>query len=338
MAFRNSTFYPIGNQSGRSHAPAKYIYRTDDSIATIVSADYFNDIRSKLSEGDEIEVQFVIFVSETDDSYTEVTGGSKVIVAYNRGNIIHVMEVSNTSSLLFGTIPDISTAGTAIGGGAATDGNLDLVVQSGGEIVRIMTILGGAITGGDAVITPGNQTTNTTFANGTITIANAGSAIGDMDTGLPKGLSHMQPGQTMRLVSDGGSTNSVPVYVMCEIQDELHQHIYLTTVIPNISTAASAGSVVMPVEGTIVSVNVINYADVTNANAVLTTSIGTGAGETAITGGVLTVIADAGAKDVYTVYPTAANIASIGDYLTVSSDGGSTNACPATVMFDILLT
>lgn len=341
MAYRNTTFYPIGNQSGRGHASAKYIYRTDDTLATITTTGYFDDIKSRLSMGDEIEINFVTFTSATDDSYTELSGSSRLVVAYKDENIFHVIQVSETSSILFGIIPDISTAGTAIGGGAATDGNLDIVLKSGGEVVYITTILNGVITVGDAVITTGNQTTSTAFENGAVTIANAGSAIGDIDTGEPQALNHMEVGQTIRFVSDGGSTDVASLIVIAEVQDELHQHIYLTTFIANISAGSSNandGSVVMPVNGTIVSINVINYADITNANAVLTTSIGNEAGETAITNGVLTVIADAGAKDVYTVYPTALNTASIGEYLTVSSDGGSTNASKATVMFDIELT
>jgi len=337
MAYRNSTFYPVGNQSGRGHASAKYVYRTDDTLATITATGYFDDIKSRLSVSDEIEVQFVTFTSTTDDSYTESSGSTRLVVAYKDENIFHIISVSDTSSLIFGTIPDISTAGTAIGGGAATDGNLDIILKSGGEISHITTILGGVITGGDAVITPGNQTTSATFVNGVVTIENAGSAIGDIDTGSPQSLNHMEAGDTVRFVSDGGSTDAAPAYVIAEIQDELHQHIYLTTVIPNISAVGSAGSVVMPVAGKIVSVNVINYADVTGANAVLTTSIGNTGGETAITGGVLTVVADAGAKVAYTSYPTALNTASIGEYLTVSSDGGSTNTSTSTVMFDISL-
>ena len=107
MAFRNSTFYPLGNQSGRDHAPAKYVYRTDDALATVVATDYFSSIKNKLSMGDEIEVQFVTFTSATDDTYTALQGKAKLVVAYKGNDLMHVLRLKDTEYALFGTMTDL---------------------------------------------------------------------------------------------------------------------------------------------------------------------------------------------------------------------------------------
>lgn len=214
MAFRNSTFYPLGNQSGRDHAGAKYIYRTDDTLAVVLATDYFSSIKNKLSMGDEIEVQFVTFTSATDDTYTAAQGTAKIVVAYNLNDILHVLRIKDTQLALFGTMTDLSTAGGALGA-AATAGNMDVISSVAGTVTSYITILGGVITAADAVLSSGNDTQSQAFTGGALTVANAGSAKGDIDTSTAVTLNGgIAAGETVRLISTGASTGVQELYCM----------------------------------------------------------------------------------------------------------------------------
>lgn len=214
MAFRNSTFYPLGNQSGRDHAPAKYVYRTDDALATVVATDYFSSIKNKLSMGDEIEVQFVTFTSATDDTYTALQGKAKLVVAYKGNDLMHVLRLKDTEYALFGTMTDLSTAGGALGA-AATDGNVDVVSSVAGVVTSYVTVLGGAITVADAVLSSGNDTQTQAFTGGDLTVANAASAKGDVDASSAVTLNGgVAVGETVRLISTGASTGVQELFCM----------------------------------------------------------------------------------------------------------------------------
>lgn len=214
MAYRNTTFYPVGNQSGRDHAPAKYIYRTDDTLAAITATDYFADIKSRLSMGDEIEVQFVDFTSATDDTYTALQGKAKLVVAYKGNDLMHIIRLKDSEYALFGTMTDISTAGGALGA-AATDGNLDVVSSVAGVVTSYVTVLGGAITAADGVLSSGNNDQTQAFTGGALTVANAASAKGDVDTSSAVTLNGaVAAGETVRLISTGASTGVQELYCM----------------------------------------------------------------------------------------------------------------------------
>lgn len=214
MAYKNSTFNPLGNQSGRGHAPAKYIYRTDDTLAAITATGYFDEIKSRLSMGDEIEVQFVTFTSTTDDSYTELQGKAKLVVAYKGNDLMHILRLKDSEYALFGTMTDVSTAGGALGA-AATDGNVDVISSVAGVVTSYVTILGGVITVADAVITSGNDSDAQAFTGGAATVSQAGSAKGDVDTSSAVTLNGgVDAGEVIRLISSGASTGVQELYCM----------------------------------------------------------------------------------------------------------------------------
>ena len=214
MAYRNSTFYPVGNQSGRDHAPAKYIYRTDDTLAAVTATDYFADIKSRLSMGDEIEVQFVTFTSATDDTATDIQGKAKLVVAYKGNVLMHIIRLKDAEYALFGTMTDASTAGGALGA-AATAGNCDVVSSVAGVVTSYATILGGEITVADAVLSSGNDDQTQAFTGGALTVAFTGSAKGDVDTSSAVTLNGaVAAGETVRLISTGGSTGVQALYCM----------------------------------------------------------------------------------------------------------------------------
>jgi len=219
MAFRLSTFYSNTNPAGRSHNNATYVYRTDDTINDVVAAGYFNDVIQRLEVGDVIEVEFATFASAVDDTATAVGGKSNVTVVYNDGNIMHVVALASDEFLMTATMPDVSTAGAALNA-VATDGNADAVAGRAGTIISYQTLLGGAIATADAAITSGNASDNQAFTGGAVTVANAGSAEGDIDaSSAVTADGEFVAGDVVRLISDGASTNAVPLYAFFICQE-----------------------------------------------------------------------------------------------------------------------
>lgn len=99
---------------------------------------------------------------------------------------------------LHGRLPDISTA-------AADYIYIDAHME--GEVEEVSGVLGGAITTGDATVTVSVSGTSI----GTITVANASSAEGDIDTLNPTSSSRfVSEGDYIKIATDGGSTVAQP--------------------------------------------------------------------------------------------------------------------------------
>lgn len=100
-----------------------------------------------------------------------------------------------------GEIADVSTASSV---------RIPIREDMEGEVVEVATVLGGAIATADAVITVSKNNASM----GTITIANASSAEGDIDTLVPLTTDDdrlLVKGDWLELTTNGASTNAVPV-------------------------------------------------------------------------------------------------------------------------------
>ena len=97
-------------------------------------------------------------------------------------------------------IEDISTASSTF-----------VAVPDGGKIVKIITALQGAISGADAAIT--FEIGGTAMTNSAITVANSGSAAGDVDTSAPTAANRVEEGGTIEMITDGGSTGTAKLVV-----------------------------------------------------------------------------------------------------------------------------
>ena len=95
------------------------------------------------------------------------------------------------------TIQDVSTAG-----------QIFVVAPWAGTLLKVYSVLNGVISGGDAVLTVKD---NGGSSAGTITIANSGSAVGDLDSLEPSSNNVFTAGQKIEVETDGGSTNAVQV-------------------------------------------------------------------------------------------------------------------------------
>lgn len=94
-------------------------------------------------------------------------------------------------------INDISTAQT-----------IYIPIPYTGTIKKVVSVLGGAISGADALITVRNASG---VSMGTITVANAGSAAGDVDTLVPTTNNTVAENTHIRIETDGASTHTIPI-------------------------------------------------------------------------------------------------------------------------------
>lgn len=81
-----------------------------------------------------------------------------------------------------------------------------IVIPYAGDIIKIWTAVDQAIAGGDVILTP--KIATVTVTGGAITIANAGSAAGDIDSSTPSGANTVTAGQALEVACDGGTTTS----------------------------------------------------------------------------------------------------------------------------------
>ena len=94
--------------------------------------------------------------------------------------------------------------------------SVNVAVPDDGNIIKIISVLGGAITVADsAVITKINGTTVT---GGGFTVAYSGSAAGDIDTATPTALNSVTEGQYITITSDGASSTTQPITVTLVIR------------------------------------------------------------------------------------------------------------------------
>jgi hypothetical protein len=96
---------------------------------------------------------------------------------------------------IYGEIADISTASSTY-----------VAVPDGGKVIKIITALQGAISGGDAAIS--FEIGGTAVTGGGITVANSGSAAGDIDTAEPTAANQVEEGGSIEMITDGGSTGA----------------------------------------------------------------------------------------------------------------------------------
>jgi hypothetical protein len=89
----------------------------------------------------------------------------------------------------------------------STSGSVFVPVPDNGRVIKIMSVIDGAIGTADAVITPSIGGTNIT--DGAITITQSGSAAGDVDTSEPTAANSVNEGDAIKLTTNGASSNTI---------------------------------------------------------------------------------------------------------------------------------
>ena len=93
------------------------------------------------------------------------------------------------------TIADISTASSTF-----------VAIPDGGKVIKVITALQGAISGGNAAIS--FEIGGTAITGGAITVAHSGSAAGTIDSSEPTAANQVEEGGSIEMITDGGSTGT----------------------------------------------------------------------------------------------------------------------------------
>jgi hypothetical protein len=106
---------------------------------------------------------------------------------------------------------------------------------------------------------------------------------------------------------------------------------YITAVFDDVSTA---GDIYIPMNfaGTVTSVRSVLHGAIATADVTLAVKVN---GVTMTNGNIVIAFTDSAAGDLDSCTPTAGNTVTTSQYLQVTSDGASTNAVSATLMFTI---
>lgn len=232
------------------------------------------------------------------------------------------MELGPKAKYVTGEIANISSAASSW-----------TVAPIDGTITKIWTVIDGAISAGDAAIT--FELGGVAITGGSITIAQSGSAAGDVDSCTPTDLNTVAAGDAIEIITDGGSTDAAKAEVLFEITP--HADVSkqwpknVTGEIADVSTSASSW-VVAPIAGDITNIYLILEKAVTVANAAITFEIG----GTAVTGAGITIAhATSAIGKTYSSTPTALRRVDKGQAIEIITDGGSTTASKAIVVFEI---
>ena len=90
-----------------------------------------------------------------------------------------------------------------------------MVVPLAGVISKIYSVIDGALATADTIIT--HEIANVAVTNGTITITQAGSAAGDVDSATPTAARTLTAGQALEIICDGGTSSTTKCTLTYEI-------------------------------------------------------------------------------------------------------------------------
>ena len=100
-------------------------------------------------------------------------------------------------------LADISSASSAF-----------VAIPDAGEVVKILAVQEGAVSGGDAVLTIFTKDGGSTVMTGSgITVPYAGDAIGDVRTSIPSAVNTVSALNLLKVSTNGGSTGTCPLTV-----------------------------------------------------------------------------------------------------------------------------
>lgn len=190
MAFDNSELALVGYGNGH----AIYLYREDDDArATVAAAGYVNNLDDdvNLRAGDTIQVigaggHYVLRVDA-------VAGNGDVSTEAGAGE----------TQWITVRIDDVSTAGSVF-----------VAAPFDGLIGRFRSVLQGAISGANAAV--GLELAGVDVTGAQVTVAQSGSAAGDVDEGTATAANAVTEGQAVEIDTDGASTGTVALVCMVE--------------------------------------------------------------------------------------------------------------------------
>lgn len=139
-----------------------------------------------------------------DNRFEQPSGGSTDNPLVLGGTVKTPAGANLKTKLVAVAIGDVSTAGSVF-----------VVPGVAGTIVKISNVIDAAITAADAGLT--FEIGGTAVTGAAITIANAGSAAGDVDQSAPSALNVITAAEAIEVVKDGLSTTTSNGVVTFEI-------------------------------------------------------------------------------------------------------------------------
>jgi hypothetical protein len=99
----------------------------------------------------------------------------------------------------------------------STAGSVYVVAPSDGKIEKVYSVIDGTIATAAAVATV--KINGTAVTGGTITVANSGSAAGDVDSCTPSGANKFVAGNYIQIANAGASTNTIQANytILCKL-------------------------------------------------------------------------------------------------------------------------
>ena len=87
--------------------------------------------------------------------------------------------------------------------------SVNIAVPDRGKIIKIISVLGGAITTANSAVT--TAVNGTAVTGGSFAVAYSVSAAGDIDTAEPTAANNVEEGDYITITSDGGSSTTQPI-------------------------------------------------------------------------------------------------------------------------------
>ena len=193
MAFSKTNLASFATSNGQNLMQ----YRsTVDALATIAADDYFLTAFRQLGAGDFLMVKG-----------SDASGLYRVLVASSSTVTLEPFPNGEAAGLvvLSGVIVDVSTAGS-----------IWIVSPFAGDVVGIQSVIDGTIATAPAVLDP--QIGGTSITGGGISIADSGSAAGDVDTATPTAARTVAANGAIEIATSGASTNTVACHVTVVIR------------------------------------------------------------------------------------------------------------------------
>jgi len=135
------------------------------------------------------------------------------------------------------------------------------------------------------------------------------STLTGSDLHEPKGVASASTGQVY--IANGSGSGAWTAH---------HNRCVLNVQLADISTGSSC-YVVTPIAGTVSKIYSVISAAITGGDAIVTSKLGS----TALTNGAVTIANGSAAATVDSATPTANNTVTVGQAITLQTDGGSTN-------------
>jgi hypothetical protein len=85
-----------------------------------------------------------------------------------------------------------------------------------GKVIKVGSILAGAITGANSALT--TEINGTAVTGGAWTVTQSGSAAGDVDSAIPTAANAVKVGDAFEWISDGASSTTMPLHCFAIIR------------------------------------------------------------------------------------------------------------------------